>query len=65
MIFTRREPIAENSAALFSPISNRENPCQPHLLRELAPPFAPIPVTRLWTPRTPLKIRELKTQTFH
>jgi hypothetical protein len=44
---------------------NCENPRLARHLRELAATAAPIPVTRLWTPRTRLKIRGLQTQSFH
>jgi hypothetical protein len=39
----------------------RENPRLARLLRELAAPAAPIPVTLLWTACTRLKIRQLQT----
>jgi hypothetical protein len=65
MIFTRCVMIVENVALLSSLTCNRENPCLPRLLREFGLLSAPIPVTRLWTPCTRLKIRELRMQSFH
>jgi hypothetical protein len=65
MIFTRHVMIVENVVLSSSPTSNRENPRLPRLPREFGLRSAPIPVTRLWTACTHLKIRGLQTQSFH
>jgi hypothetical protein len=65
MIFTRCETIVETLRFSSSPTSNLQNPHLACLLREIVRSAAPIPVTRLWTPCTRLKIRGLQTQTFH
>jgi hypothetical protein len=65
VIFTRREAVAEKVPASSSAIRNRENPRLVRLLHEITLLPAPIPVTRLWTSCTRLKIRGLQMQTFH
>jgi hypothetical protein len=49
MIFTLREKMTEGADVSSSPSHIRENPRLMRLLRDLAAPLAPIPVTRLWT----------------
>jgi hypothetical protein len=65
MIFTRRGMIVENVVLSSFLTSNRENPRLACLLHEVVRSSAPIPVTRLWTPCTRLKIRGLQMQSFH
>jgi len=47
------------------PGRNRENPRLACLLRDLGSCAAQNPVTRLWMPCTPLKIKEIKVHAFH
>jgi hypothetical protein len=46
-------------------IRHCEHPRLTRVLRAIVPAAAPIPVTRLWTACTRLKIRELQMQSFH
>jgi hypothetical protein len=57
--------IAEMVVRSLFRTSNRGNPRLMRLLPEFELLSAPIPVTRLWTRCTRLKIRELQMQSFH
>jgi hypothetical protein len=65
MVFHNAAKLTCKMRSIHSKGRNRENALLVHLLRELASRPAPIPVTRLWTRCTRLKIRELQMQTFH
>jgi len=65
VIFTRLEAFRLSDEGHASASINREKPRLVCLLRDPAAPLAPIPVTRLWTGCTWLKIRELQMQSFH
>jgi hypothetical protein len=58
--FTLRPPAFETNS---THLNNRN---RGNIAIRVIPPhtLAPIPVTRLWTPRTRLKLSNLKTQTF-
>jgi hypothetical protein len=58
------KPSLKELTAIFL-IRNCENPRLTGLLRANVPAAAPIPVTRLWTACTRLKMRELQTHNFH
>jgi hypothetical protein len=65
LIFTRLASIRENFAGASRRRQTVKSPVWHAFRAKMLHPSAPIPVIRLWTGCTRLKIRELQMQSFH